>query len=178
MFAILGARHRLALYLFHQRFAAEPQLLLPADRFDHRAAFLKSHFLYDNPMSGIIEALPELADAALDCLELTDQSEEHRRGLYEFGSRLGTHIGFYYWNAAFRDQPTADATLDRFFQIAKPKTRAATVAEIGRIFAHAQPSEDVSGLYGRVMQMWDRHFSHIEEAMELGKTPPLNSPMN
>jgi hypothetical protein len=125
-----------------------------------------AHVLYDGPMLPILATLPNLPYAALDCLE---QLSEQRDRQHDYGSRLGTHIGFYYWNAAFRDQSTANSILDRFFKIAKPQVRANTIGQIARIFLQSGSPEQIE-LYERTMNLWDRRFSTIEAAIDAGRS--------
>jgi hypothetical protein len=169
VFAIVGAHLRLAVHLFQEQLKAEPELLLPVGRQDHRDSFLIAHVLYDGPMLAIIETLPDLANAALECLEQIGEQRDRQR---EFGSNLGTHLGFYYWNAAFRDQTIADSILDRFFEVAKPQVRANTIGQIARIFMPSEPTRENPELYRRTMNLWDRRFSQIETAIDDRRRSP------
>jgi hypothetical protein len=118
-------------------------------------------------MSGVIETLPNLPKAALEILRKSgEQSEDKRRERSEFGSRLGSHLSFYYWNASFRDQATADRILDKFFDIARAEVRAMTIGQIGRIFENSPAIDEHNEIYNRVMQLWDRRFLHIETAID------------
>jgi hypothetical protein len=174
VFAIVGAHLRLSVYLFSEGMRSAQGLLLPPDRPMHRGSFLVAHFLYDNPMSGIIQTLPDLPQAALQWLENLAEGDEkeRRRGGRDFGSGLGTHLSFYYWNAAFRDQATADRTLDQFFEIAKAESRATTIGQIARIFEKSPPIKESADLYERVMNLWDRRFANIEKAIDSGTHSP------
>jgi hypothetical protein len=163
IFAIVGARLRLAVHLFQDRLRSEPELLLPNSRRDHRASLLMAHVLYDGPMSAIVETLPNLPVDALECLEQLDQQRDQQR---DFGSRLGVHLSFYYWNGTFCDQVTADNILDHFFEVAKPQVRANTIGEIARIFTQSGPVAEHAELYRRTLNLWDRRFSQIEAMIE------------
>src|SRR5262249_14984520 len=63
IFAVIGARLRLAIYLFQNELKAEPELLLPRDRPHHRASLLMAHVLYEGAMLSVIETLPNLPSA-------------------------------------------------------------------------------------------------------------------
>ena len=164
VFAILGAHLRLAAYLFADSLRTEPQLLMPDDRPAHRASFLVSHFLYDNPTSQVIDVLPTLLDVALSTIrQISEGSSGHRRG--NFASRVGTHLCFYYWNDLLGDMSAANKLIDQFLEEAAPASRAETVGQIARIFADAEPPENQS-LYERVMQLWDHWFRRIRELVQ------------
>lgn len=168
IFAILGARLRLAVHLFRDYWKDKTDLLLPPHQHDHRAALVMSHIRYDNPMSAVIEALPGLPTEALRCLEkIPREGNWNDRPHGDFGSRLGTHLGFYYWNDLFKEQAVADQTLAHFFEIASPQSRSATITQIGRIFEKSLPDEEHVELHPRVMKLWDRRFSQIEAALDL-----------
>ena len=164
VFAILGARLRLAVYLFADPLRREPELLLPKQRPAHRASFLVSHFLYDNPTSGVIQVLPKLLDSALRTIGQLNKSSsgKHRR---DFASRVGAHLCFYYWNDLLGDRFAANQLIDRFLKKAAPESRAETVRQITRIFGDAEPRENNS-LYNRVMQLWDHWFQRIQESIQ------------
>jgi hypothetical protein len=169
IFALLGAHLRLAIHLFQEQLKAEAELLLPHDRPRHRHGLLVAHVLYDGPMLSIVETWPNFASAALECLEQVDEQHDRQR---DFGSRLGTHLSFYYWNQAFPNQRMADSILDRFFEVANPQVRANTIGEIARIFAHSQRITEREELYRRTMNLWDRRFSRIEAAIDAGRSSP------
>src|SRR5439155_7084441 len=166
IFAVIGAHLRLAIHLFQEELKAKAGLLLPASRPQHRAGLLSAHVLYDGPMSAVVETLPNLPEAALECLEQMDEQRDRQR---EFGSSLGTHLSFYYWNGAFRDQMSADHILDRFFEVAKPQIRVSTIGQIARIFSQSQAIPEHAELYRRTMNLWDRRFSRIEDAIDAGR---------
>lgn len=163
VFAILGARLRLLLYLFHDQFKTKPELLLPPDNLDRRNTFLLSHVRYDNPTGQVIETLPSLPESAIDCLAEKIRlggTDDENRGNY--GGRLGSHLGFYYWNDLFPDQETADAILDKYFATANPAQRRSFIGNVARIFEKAPESEEMKNLSALVCRMWDRRFQKIE----------------
>ncbi len=167
IFAVFGAHLRLAIHLFQDQLKAKAELLLPVNRPDHRNSLLMAHVLYDGPWLAIVETLPKLPGAALECLAQLDEEREQQR---QFGSNLGTHLGFYYWNGAFHDQSTADRIIDRFFEVAQPQVRASTIGQIARIFAQSQRPTEHEQLYRRTMNLWDRRFSHIEAAIDASRS--------
>jgi hypothetical protein len=167
VFAVFGAHLRLAIHLFQDQLKAAAELLLPVNRPDHRNSLLMAHVLYDGPWLEIVETLPKLPSAALECLAQLDEQRERQR---QFGSNLGTHLSFYYWNGAFHDQSTADRIIDRFFEAAQPQVRASTIGQIARIFAQPQRAGEQEELYRRTMNLWDRRFSHIEAAIDTSRS--------
>jgi hypothetical protein len=169
VFAVLGAHLRLAIHLFQEQLKSEAQLLLPANRLDYRDSLLMAHVLYDGPMAAIVDTLPELPSAALECLARVAEQHEQQR---QFGSNLGTHLSFYYWNEVFPDQRTADSVIDRFFAVAKAQVRANTIGQIARIFAQSPRVMEHARLYRRTMNLWDRRFSHIEAAIDADRSTP------
>src|ERR1051326_43455 len=172
VFAILGAHLRLATYLFGDSFRNEPELLMPNDRPDHLASFLVSHFLYDNPASQVIRALPTLPEVALTALShLREGSTGQRRG--DVASRLGTHLSFYYWNDLLGERPAANSLIDRYLEAAAPESRAETVGQIARIFGNAEATENQQ-LYERVTQLWDHWFRRIRESIDNKSQPPAS----
>jgi hypothetical protein len=171
-FSILGARLRLVLYLFGEQFKLEPTLLLREPLSDQIAAFLVAHFLYDNPAMDAVRTLPELPNKALLYLQqIVGQKNEDRANPRDFGSRLGTHLGFYYWNAVFEDPTTADNALDRFFAIATPAIRAATIRQIAKIFESSPAIESNHAMHQKVMHLWERRFANIVNAIEADTSP-------
>ncbi len=166
VFAIFGSRLRLLLHLFSDQFKTQPELLLPSDRKERRNTLLLSHFRFDNPMTLVIETLPMLPDAAIDCLvEMISLNKDDQESRGDFGGRLGTHLGFYYWNESFSDQATADAILDRYFATAKPSHRGNFIRHIARVFAESPDVEDLRPLHKMVCELWDRRFGRIEQEL-------------
>ena len=167
VFAIIGSHLRLMLYLFYDQLKFHPECLLPSDRKECCNTLIISHIQYDNPMPQILDALPCLPDAAIDCLsEMNKISEAKRETRGDFGARLGTHLGFYYWNAAFANQSTADAVFDRYFATAKPKHRAAFIRDVARIFESSTDSTEHSDL---ACKLWDRRFNQIKSDLANNK---------
>lgn len=166
VFAIFGSRLRLLLHLFGEKFESQPELLLPSDREELRNTLLLSHFCFDNPMTLVIATLPMLPDAAIECLAMMiNEEEDGQEARGDFGGRLGTHLGFYYWNELFTDQATADAILDRYFAIAKPSHRGNFIRHIARVFAESHGTEDLRPLYKMVCELWDRRFRLLEQEL-------------
>jgi hypothetical protein len=177
VFAIIGAHLRLALHLFPSQFRRHADLLLPRDRRPHTDAFITAHVLYDRPASEVIKILPQLPRVALERLQRERASgEKAPQSAINFGSRLGTHLAFYYWNDLLGDDITANSVIDRFFEIASPPTRATTVGQIGSIFETPQLPEKNKALYARVMLLWDRRFTAIERAIDFGLRAPEFDP--
>lgn len=173
VFAIFGSRLRLLLHLFSDQLKSQPELLLPSDRKELRIALLLSHFRFDNPMTLVIETLPMLPNAAIDCLaEMISLNKDDGETRGDFGGRLGTHLGFYYWNESFSDQATADAILDRYFTTAKPSHRGNFIRHIARVFAVSPDTEDLRPLHKMVCELWDRRFGRIEEELAAKRIAP------
>jgi hypothetical protein len=173
VFAIFGSRLRLLLHLFSDQLKSQPELLLPSDRKERRNTLLLSHFRFDNPMTLVIETLPMLPDNAIDCLAemiSLDKDDQETRG--DFGGRLGTHLGFYYWNESFSDQATADAILDRYFATAKPSDRGNFIRHIARVFAESPDNEDLRPLHKMVCELWGRRFGRIEQELATESIAP------
>lgn len=174
VFAIFGSRLRLLLYLFHEQLKTSPDLLLPPDLKD-RSTLILSHFRYDNPMPLIIETLPALPDAAIDCLaEMNSQEQDDQEARGDYGGQLGIHFGFYYWNESFPDQTTADAILDRYFATAKPSHRGNFIRHIARVFAKSPDTDDFRPLHKMVCRLWDRRFTHIEQDLAAKRIEPAD----
>jgi hypothetical protein len=165
VFAILGARLRLVAHLFAESLRLQPELLLPPNRLAQRTSFLVSHFLYENPASQVIDMLPTLPVVALATLEQTGELAT-RQGRGDFATRLGSHLCFYYWNDLLGETGSANALINRFREIAGPKSRAETIGQIGRIFADVARPEH-QPLYDRVMQLWDYWFARIRQAVDV-----------
>ena len=176
VFAILGARLRLLLYLFQDQLKSKPELLLPPDDLDRRNTFLLSHVRYDNPTGQVMETLPSLPKSAIDCLAETIRlkgSDDENRGGY--GGRLGAHLGFYYWNNLFSDQEAADAVLDSYFATANSTQRQAFIGNVARIFEKSPETEDMKDLYQLVCRMWDRRFQEIERTLASNDIEPTDA---
>jgi hypothetical protein len=165
VYAIMGARLNLALYIYGDRFKQEPHLLLPVDRATCRDAFLLAQVRYGNALGDLLEVLPAYPAAALDFLaELNSQEMlDHEQLSGDFGGRLGTHLAFYFWNDLFPGREAAEHALDRYFDLAQPSQRSRAIGDIARIFSEAQPIEENKSLYHRVQKLWDRRFAVIEE---------------
>lgn len=170
VFAIFGSRLRLLLHLFGDQFKSQPELLLPTDRKERRNTLLLSHVRYDNPMTQVIDTLPCLPDAAIDCLtdmNSLQNTDQESRG--DYGGRLGTHLGFYYWNSSFSDQSAADALLDRYFATARQSHRARFIRDIARIFEKSPDTVEMRPLHELVCRLWDRRFEQIEQDLATQK---------
>lgn len=170
VFAIFGSRLRLLLHLFSDQLKSQPELLLPTDRKERRNTLLLSHVRYDNPMTQVIDRLPALPDAAIDCLtdmNSLQNTDQETRG--DYGCRLGIHLGFYYWNNSFADQSTADAVMDHYFATAKPSHRSRFIRDIARIFEKSPDTEDMRPLHQLVCRLWDRRFERIEQDLTTQK---------
>ncbi len=173
VFAIFGSRLRLLLHLFGDKFKSQPELLLPSDRKELRNTLILSHFRFDNPMTLVIETLPMLPDAAIECLtELISQDKGDHETRRDFGGRLGTHLGFYYWNESFTDQATADGILDNYFATAKPSHRGNFIRHISRVFAESPDTEELRRLHKMVCELWDRRFGRIEQELAVKRIDP------
>jgi len=173
VFAIFGCRLRLLLHFFGEKFKSQPELLLPSDRKEHRNALLLSHFRFDNPNELVIKTLPMLADAGIECLAemiRLDQDDKQTRG--DFGSRLGTHLGFYYWNKSFSNEEIADAILDRYFATAKPSQRGSFIRQIARIFSESPDKENLHPLHEMLRKLWDRRFAKIKQELAAKSIDP------
>jgi hypothetical protein len=140
---------------------------------ERRNTLILSHYRFDNPMTLVIATLPMLPVAAIDCLAemiSLDKDDQETRG--DFGGRLGTHLGFYYWNESFSDQATADAILDRYFATAKPSDRGNFIRHIARVFAESPDNEDLRPLHKMVCELWDRRFGCIEQELATESIAP------
>lgn len=164
VFAIIGARLNLVLYLFSSHIKKEPWLLLSVGNNSFRYAFILAHIRYGNAMVDLLEILPGFPSAALECLEeinskpLSDQDQI----VGNFGGRLGTHLAFYYWNNAYPEGTDGEKIVDRYFEIADSSQRAKAVADVVRIFSDIESIDDHSPIYERVRYYWNRRFSSIE----------------
>ncbi len=162
LFALLGSRLRLLVFLFGDYLKQRPELIFPGDRPQHRDAAVLAHFKYDNPMVGVIQTFPNLIAAGLALVEkITANNEEQRSNAREFGSRLGVHIAFYHWNASFDGDHIGETALDKFFFLASASTRASVIEQIGSAFEKATQQDVSTTLRNRVMQVWERRFAQI-----------------
>jgi len=173
VFAIIGSHLRLMLHLFYDQLKSHPEWLFPPDRKECCNTLIVSHVRYDNPMPKILDALPRLPDAAIDCLsEMNELSEIKKEARGDFGARLGTHLGFYYWNKSFSNQETADAILDRYFATAKPSQRGSFIRQIARIFSESPDKENLLPLHEMLCKLWDRRFGKIEQELAAKSITP------
>lgn len=162
LFALLGSRLRLLVFLFGDKFKPRPELLFPEDRPQHRDAAVLAHFKYDNPMVGVINTFPGLIPAGLAlAAEAANSKEEQRSPSREFDSRLGVHIAFYHWNESFPTDQSGEAALDRFFALAASDTRGSVIDQIGSAFEKATEQDVPAKVRDRVMQIWERRFGQI-----------------
>ena len=162
VFAICGSHLRLLLHLFADQFKSQPELLLPADRMNHRNTLLLSHVLYDNPMSEILNVIPSFPVVALECLsDMNSLQDADRETRGDYGGRLGVHLSFYYWNQSFGNQATADSIMDRYFMTARVGQRCKTIREIANIFEKKSDDPKMGELYDLVRRLWDRRFAQI-----------------
>lgn len=164
IYAIMGARLHLALYLYGEQFKQEPTLLMPGEGSTaNRHAFILAHVRYGNALGDLLKILPDFPDAALDCLaELNSyQPLELEQQTAGFGGRLGTHLAFYYWNDVFPTRQAAEETMERYFDTADANQRAKAIGDVARIFDDAKPIAEHESIYERIMELWDRRFSMI-----------------
>ena len=172
LFAVIGAHLRLTVHLFTRELQEQPSLLLPSEPSERKTALFASHFLYDRPMVGILTALPDFPLEALKVLgELGGRDQDKEPTSKDFGGRLGTHLGFYDWNRAFRDDETGQLFLDAFFRLASPGARASTVADIGRVFSGVEAAGADRTACERAMALWERRFAQIGDALAAGGEP-------
>lgn len=169
VFAILGARLNLALHLYGEQFKQEPDLLLPKENSNYRNAFILSQIRYGNPLGRLLEILPYYPVAALRCLAaLNSQENSDREQRGDFGSRLGTHLCFYFWNNAYADDLRGRALVDAYFDTAKPSHRQRAIADIAQIFSETSEDSEGAPLLARVRDLWDRRYSVIEVRHAMG----------
>jgi hypothetical protein len=145
-------------------------LVIPQDRTSQQRATIISHFCYDAPMTDLVNVFPDLLNRAFLTLEsiLSGKNDENRNhSRRDFGSQLGIHACFYFWNKAFSNDEECERNLDRFFATAPTETRAIVVAEIARIFDGAQVKEGFENEERllRVQRLWDRRYSQITEIL-------------
>jgi hypothetical protein len=167
IFALLGAKLRLFVYLFGDRIKNGPDRLFCVDKPIHREAAIVAHFTYDHPMTTVIAAWPVLPAMAIASLEnmqkMKDDNERDNRR--NFGSQLGTHLAFYYWNAAFVTDADGEAILDWFFAVASKETRAGLISVIGSIFE--KETEFSNKVSPRAMRIWERRYTTIVEQLSV-----------
>ena len=169
LFAVIGAHLRLTVHLFAREIQDQPGLLLPPERGEQKIALFTSHFLYDRPMVEILTAWPDFPLEALKVLgQLGGRDLDQGPKSKDFGGRLGTHLGFYDWNRAFRDDETGRLFLDAFFRLANPQARASTIADIGRIFSGVPAAGTERTACERAMALWERRFAQIGETLAAG----------
>jgi hypothetical protein len=173
-FALLGAKLRFVIYLFGEKIKANPSLLLPDNMPSNQNAVIISHFRYDSPWIVVLQMFPDILDRANIILEgmsheaKDDSAKDYRR---DYGTRLGTHIACYYWNDSFSSEVAGMATLNRFFAVASPKTRAYLISEIGTIFKKPNKENDEK-LLKRVMHIWEWRFDQIKLKLKDGESLP------
>jgi hypothetical protein len=169
VFALLGAKLRLLIHLFESNLKAMPTLLFPLDRPVHRTAAILAHFNYDHPWNRIILVFPGFINAALDTLEAMrveakdDDAKQNRR---DFGSQLGTHIAFYYWNSSFATDHEGEVALDRFFAAATKSARATVISQIASIWENPSRETPDEKVIAKVMRIWERRFAQIVKKSE------------
>jgi hypothetical protein len=166
IFALLGAKLRLFVHLFGDKLKNIPNRLFPSDKPVHRNAAITAHFTYDHPMTSVVETFPTLLKTALATLEDLSHTkqEDEKDKRREFGAQLGTHIAFYYWNAAFTNDLEGEAVLDQFFAVASKGTRARLISTIGSIFE--KETEGSAKIAPRVMRIWERRYEKIVSELE------------
>jgi hypothetical protein len=174
-FALLGAKLRFVIYLFGENIKSNPSLVLPADKPSNQNAVIISHFRYDSPWNVVLQMFPDILDRAITILEgmsqeaKDDNAKDYRR---DYGTRLGTHIACYYWNDSFLNEEAGMSTLNRFFAVASPKTRAFLISEIGTIFKKPNKGNE-DKLHKRVMHIWEWRFDQIKRKLEDGESLPM-----
>jgi hypothetical protein len=154
---------RLLLHLYASELKGAQDRLFPYDQAEKRAAAVVAHFTYDSPMTLILQTYPSLPRDALKILETMLLQDEHRERLQDFGSQLGAHIAFYYWNEAFESDAEGEADLDLYFTVAPKASRARLISTIGSIFQ--KQTELTPRLAPRVMRIWERRFAAISQAL-------------
>lgn len=170
VFAILGSKLRLFTFLFSDNIKVNADLLLPGPTVEHRNAFLLAHFRYDNPMPLILECFPEFTRYALDCLNAVNnetQKELPPRG--DFGARIGTHLGFYYWNQSYPSNEIAAETMDRYFLTASANQRSAFIRDVANIFSNVDASSIQAQLIINTTEIWDRRYEQINQMIQAEK---------
>ncbi|HTR40989.1 MAG TPA: hypothetical protein VMH87_05185 [Pseudomonadales bacterium] len=166
IFALIGANLRLFIYLFGASLKQLPELLFPENRPTHKNAALVAHFLFDHPMTEILEVLPSFLNRAISAFKeivntrgIPVEKRKHR----DFMLQLGVHIGFYTWNGtlAIRD---AEKALAEYFTMADRETRGSLIRQIAWIFEKAEKDadkEESKAIFNRVMHIWDWRYDEI-----------------
>jgi hypothetical protein len=101
--------------------------------------------------------------------ELKDDDE--KQNLRDFGSRLGTHIAFYYWSGSFATDAEGEDALDKFFNLVSPSIRASLVGHIGSIWARHTGEVPDQKIIVRVLRIWERRSTQIEGRLKDHATP-------
>jgi hypothetical protein len=170
IFGLMGARANLLLFLFTEELKARngSTLLLPRDSIESCAAFVTAHYRYGSACPQLLTFIPELPRIALDVLE---QFEAESRPPQErgqgFAHRLGVHLAYYFWNAAYRNDGEGWAALDRFFEVAKPSSRSRALVEIGRLFTPVPFDHEQKELFDRARMIWERRVGQIQSKQDL-----------
>jgi hypothetical protein len=168
-FALLGSRLRLFVHLFQDRLINNSTLLFPADRVSHLNAIIASHFQYDRPATAIIQTFPSLIEIAIELvpeMAIGTGNSPHRAGR-DFGSQVGTHVAFYYWNGLFSSEGVGERSLDRFFAVAPKDVRANLIGRIGSIFQKITNDPTNQVLIPRVMRLWDRRYAQLCQILDV-----------
>ncbi len=169
VFAIMGARLNLALYVYGKQFKQLPDLLLPQDRHDQRNAFILSQVQFGKPLGVLIEILPNYPSNTLDFLaELNKHNQGDSEQLGNFGGQLGFHLFFYDWNVCYSDIDSAKVIVNRYFDLAKPSQRGHAIRDVARIFSQTAVIQENEPLFERVRMIWDRRFTEIQKRRENG----------
>jgi|GEM_PF-2042408 len=170
IFGLMGARANVLLYLFAEELQARggATWLLPPYSFESQAAFITAHYRYSSAFSQLLTIIPNFPQLSLDVLERFESEPKPpgERG-QGFAHRLGVHLAYYFWNADYRNDDEGRAALDRFFQVAKPSSRAKALVEIGRLFSHVTVNDEQKDLFGRAMSIWDRRVAQILASKDL-----------
>ena len=173
IFALVGSRLRLMIYLFQEQLKKMPSLIFPSDRTMHQRAAIMAHICFDHPMTQVVETFPDFTDQALSALaRFLDETEDKNSKPRDFASQLGIHIAFYFWNNAFPKEDVGEAALDRFFATARSETRAQVINQIGMIFEKAEKTAnpiESEKIFQRVMRIWERRYHQIIERVKAGK---------
>lgn len=173
VFALLGANLRFFIYLFEDSLKQSPNLLFPDKRPSHRRAAIDSHFRYDQAHPAVIRTFPNLINISLQTLKTFSKDEANdktKRDWRDFGSRLGFHIAFYYWNELFLKDSDAETALGTYFKLASSKARARLIQDIGTCFERVTAEKIDPKVAAGVMRIWDRRYSQIEEEAKNSQT--------
>lgn len=174
IFALIGANLRLVVHLFSNNLKAVSNALFPSGRVVCRDAGIVAHFLYDYPMTAILEACPGFLEIAVDTLkslQIQAAERDDRQKLKDFPTQLGVHICFYFWNGG-DGRPSDDSILVGYFHVARAETRASVIRQIASIFEQSdrgQSKEEGDNIFGRVMRLWEWRYSEIER--EIAQNP-------